>query len=295
MPRPLRIHVPGGFYHVTLRGNHRQTIFFSPEDRLLLNETVADSIQLHQARMHAYCWMTNHIHMLIQVGDVPLGRTMLRIASRYARTVQKRLETTGHLFERRYHTILIDADAYLLALLRYIHRNPVAACMVASTADYPWSSHHAYIGSRQEPWVTTDFALRMFHPERTRAVASYLRFMQEAPGCEASSPFDDLNRNDLRVLGDDQFMASLIGGSQRTGAGSTLDEVLDDACQRFSVTLEDLQSSNRQRGISRVRAWVARQAVARRAASISAVARRLNRDESTVRGMLEKRTNPSEE
>jgi putative transposase len=289
MPRPLRIHVPGGFYHVTLRGNHRQAIFLSPEDHVFLNQTVAETIELHQARVHAYCWMTNHIHMLVQVGDVRLGRTMLRIASRYARTVQKRLETTGHFFERRHHPILVDADAYLLALLRYIHRNPIAAGMVASAADYPWSSHHAYIGLRHEPWVTTDFALRMFHPERARAVASYLRFMREKPARETSSPFDGLNRNDPRVLGDDDFMARLADGAPRASPRLTLDELLDEACQRFSVTLEDLRSPSRQRGIAGVRAWVARQAIGRRMASISAVARTLNRDESTVRGMLAQR------
>lgn len=69
--------------------------------------------------------MTNHIHMLIQVGDTPLGRIMLRIASHYARELQARFHTTGHLFERRYHAVLVDADTYLLELLRYIHLNPV--------------------------------------------------------------------------------------------------------------------------------------------------------------------------
>ena len=112
MPRPPRIHVGGGFYHVTLRGNHAQPIFFQPADRVTLESIVADTIPRCGARVHAYCWMTNHIHLLVQVGEIPLGRVILRIASRYARTVQARLYTTGHLFERRYHSVLVDADAY---------------------------------------------------------------------------------------------------------------------------------------------------------------------------------------
>jgi REP element-mobilizing transposase RayT len=88
MARPLRIHVPGAFYHVTLRGNHRQDIFFTSADRRLFDEITAEVLERFTARLHAYCWMTNHMHMLIQVGDAPLGRLMLRIAGRYARTVR---------------------------------------------------------------------------------------------------------------------------------------------------------------------------------------------------------------
>ena len=148
MPRYPRLHVPGAFAHVTLRGNHRQDIFFSAADRELFNQLVGEVIECCGARLHAYCLMTNHVHLLIQVGDVPLGRIMLRIASRYARTIQQRFYTTGHLFERRYHSILVDADECLLELLRYIHLNPVRAGMVDNIAAYPWSSHHAYVGTR---------------------------------------------------------------------------------------------------------------------------------------------------
>ena len=118
------------------------------------------------ARLHAYCYMTNHIHALIQVGETPLGRLMLRVAGRYARLTQRDLHTTGHLFEKRYYPVLVDADEYLLELLRYIHLNPVRAKMVDSPDQYPWSSHHAYMGTRHESWVSTDFALSLFHADR---------------------------------------------------------------------------------------------------------------------------------
>lgn len=78
--------------------------------------------------------MTNHIHLLIQVADAPLGRLMLRIASHYARQVQKRFKTTGHLFECRYHAPLVETDEYLLELVRYIHLNPVRVYIVDSPA-----------------------------------------------------------------------------------------------------------------------------------------------------------------
>lgn len=86
MPRPLRLHVPGAMYHVTLRGNHRQNIFF-PKDRQILSDLIAEVTERFGARVHAYCYMTNHLHALIQVGDIPLGRLMLRIGGILARVV----------------------------------------------------------------------------------------------------------------------------------------------------------------------------------------------------------------
>ena len=91
MARPLRLHVPDGFYHVTLRGNHRQAIFFCDDDRNLLDRIVAESLDSLAAKLHAYCWMTNHVHLLVQVGQEPLRKLIHRVASKYARVVQARL------------------------------------------------------------------------------------------------------------------------------------------------------------------------------------------------------------
>jgi putative transposase len=172
MARPLRLHIPGAMYHVTLRGNHRQDIFFAPSDRDLMNALFADVLERCDARLHAYCYMTNHIHAVIQVSDIPLGRVMMRLAGTYARTVQARFETTGHLFEKRYHPVLVDADTYLLELLRYLHLNPVTAGLVTSPDDYTWSSHHAYMGFRDEPWVTTTSRAEPWVPIGSRARAN---------------------------------------------------------------------------------------------------------------------------
>jgi len=104
--------------------------------------------------------MTNHLHVLVQVSEVPLGSVILQIASSYARTVQARLMTTGHLFERRYHAVLVDAYSYLLALVRYIHLNPVRAGLVADPAAYRWSSHRVYLGERACDWVSHEATAR---------------------------------------------------------------------------------------------------------------------------------------
>jgi putative transposase len=283
MPRPLRLHVPGAFYHVTLRGNHRQNIFFVQSDRALLEEIAAKTIERFIARIHAYCWMTNHVHLLIQVGDVPLGRLMLRIAGQYARCVQTKLRTTGHLFEKRYYPVLVDADAYLLQLLRYIHLNPVRTGMVAHPADYPWSSHHAYAGKACPPWLTTDFALGLFHADRDKAIRAYRRFIDiEAPS-PGLSPLEQCNPNDRRILGGDDFASALLGKAWRPRSRKDLESVIAEACAKFEVTEAELSSSSAQRALTHARAWVAHQAVTLRIDSLSSVARRFNRTEGALR------------
>jgi hypothetical protein len=107
--------------------------------------------------------------VLVEVADLPLGVLMHRIGTRFARVAQKRVPTTGHHFERRYHAVLVDVDAYLLAVLRYIHMNPVQAGIVADPSDYRWSSHDIYVGRRQVPWVTTHFGLALFSPRIAEA------------------------------------------------------------------------------------------------------------------------------
>lgn len=283
MPRPLRIHVPAAFYHVTLRGNHRQNIFFRPADRTLFEEITAEVIDRFNARLHAYCWMTNHVHLLLQVADTPLGRIMLRIAGRYARTVQKTLRTTGHLFEKRYHPVLVDAGHYLVELLRYIHLNPVRARMVPHPDAYPWSSHHAYVGAATVPWVTTDFALRLFHIERGPAIDAYHRFiacgMIETP----TSPFFHCNPKDRRILGSDAFAERLLGCAWKPKPQKTLADLIDQACTRFSVTTDSLRSRSCQRHLTLARAWIAHQALILEVSSLSSVARTFNRSEASLR------------
>jgi hypothetical protein len=131
--------------------------------------------------------MANHVHLAAQVGDARLGRLIQSVASSYARRKQRKIPTTGHLFERRYRAILVDTDAYWLALVRYIHRNPVEAGIVADCADYPWSSHCSYLGRACPTWLTTAPTLAMFGGSTIEAIASYHRFVA-AEDAHASTP-----------------------------------------------------------------------------------------------------------
>lgn len=277
-------------YHVTLRGNHQQDIFFTVTDRLRMNELFAEVLEWSGARLHAYCYMSNHLHALIQVSGLPLGRIMLRIAGQYARRTQARLLTTGHLFEKRYHPVLVDTDTYLLELVRYVHLNPVRAGLASSPREYPWTSHHAYLGAKEEPWVTVDFALSLFGTRREAAVTAYDKFVQQAVGVEGlRSPLEKRNSNDSRILGGDDFARQMLGAEWRPRSRSSLEQLVAEACRHFCVTVPQLRSASREPKVIAARAWVANEAIRGRVTTVASVAREFNRDESSLRRAWRKR------
>jgi putative transposase len=286
MPRAPRLHVEGGFYHVILRGNHREAIFFTPGDRDRFAALAAEVIERFRMRVHAYCWMTNHVHLLMQVSDVPLGRAMMRIAGRYARATQKRRATTGHLFERRYRAILVDADCYLLELIRYIHLNPVRAGMVTDPDEYHWSAHRAYLGVQSTPWLTIDFALSLFGRELTQAREAYRRFVLAGIGMSPDPQLSQGRSDEPRLLGDDRFLAS-VKTHWRARDQHSIDELIEDLCRRYEVDPADLYRPGRSRKPAQLRVLIVHHALDRRIATISDLARRFGRSASTLCESLE--------
>jgi len=286
MARKPRLHAPGAFYHVTLRGNHQQPIFFRDSDRDLLDRIVAESLERQTARLHAYCWMTNHLHLLVQVSEAPLGRLMLRIASTYARTVQLRLDTRGHLFERRYHASLLDADRCLLAVIRYIHLNPVTAGLASDPADYPWSSHRTYLGMQHQSWVTTDFLMRLIASRRENALQRYNELISGPDQAEWGSGALVPRRDYPQVVGDDAFVEKLMSGLSPCRSQKSLEQLVSECCERFGVSRELLLSRGRARSAVVARAWLGHEASAGKIATVSAVARFLGRSESALRHII---------
>lgn len=288
MRRP-RLHVPGACYHVTLRGNHCQDIFFCDGDRLLLERYVAVALERVGGRIHAYCWMTNHIHLLIQVAETPLGAFMQRISTRFARAVQARVPTTGHLFQNRYHALLVDVDRYFLALLRYIHLNPVRAGLASDPAEYRWSSHLAYLGLATSDWLETAYGLRMFDPDPGRARDQYRRFVIQGIGAPRSRRLGESPRGEPRVLGDDAFLKTI---KRKTAARSlsrrSLEAIAQEVCAELGLTLSELRSTVQRRRVSRARGLVAARALAEGSASVSEIARYLNRSASSVTRAVER-------
>ncbi|MTT32358.1 transposase [Terrilactibacillus sp. BCM23-1] len=184
MARKKRIWFPGAKYHITSRGIRKMPLFYDEEDReeyLRLLEETKYRIPFY---LHAYCLMTNHIHLQIETLDHPTGHIIKHLHFKYAKYFNKKYDYTGHVFESRYGAELIDSIDYELDVNKYIHLNPVRAKMVFDLSDYPWSSYGFYIGSKSGSMVTTDRILSFF-PEPK--VENYIKFIL---GCQVPSGKD---------------------------------------------------------------------------------------------------------
>ena len=260
MGRKPRLHYPGALYHVILRGNARQKIFFTNEDRHRFYLFLQQGMDRCRFRIHAFCLMTNHVHLAIQVGEIPLSRIMQGIVGRYTRWVNWRKSRSGHLFQGRYKAVLVDADAYLLELVRYIHLNPVRAKMVTEPGEYPWSSHRTYCGNETIPWLTTEYALGCFSETPPDARRKFSEFVAGGIAEGHRPEFHGGSETDSRLLGDDRFADKVLDEAERaSGRKVPLEKFLEFIC--VSHGLESKQElAGRDRKASEARgmaAWLA--------------------------------------
>jgi REP element-mobilizing transposase RayT len=206
MSRQLRLQYPGAVYHVTSRGNARQDIFADDADRARFLDLLAREIEQHRWRCHAYCLMDNHYHLLVETPEANLSRGMKRLNMSYAQSFNRRHERVGHLFQGRFHTVVVEKDSHLLELCRYLVLNPVRAGTVAAPEDWPWSSYRATASGRGQPdWLTTGWTLQHFGAQDAGARRAYRRFVRE--GIEAASPWDDLRAG--AFLGGESFLRTM--------------------------------------------------------------------------------------
>ena len=121
-----------------LRGNDGQPIFFDDEDRCRMCLLIQEGIERFGHSIHAFCFMTNHLHLAIQVVEVSISRIIQNLAFRYTRYINRKQKRIGHLFQGRFKSIVVDGKRYLKELVRYIHLNPVRAGIVYQPEKYVW-------------------------------------------------------------------------------------------------------------------------------------------------------------
>ena len=222
MARPLRIEFAGALYHLTSRGDRREDIYLDDADRVMFLEVLAEVCDRFRWVCHAYCLMSNHYHLLIETRDSTLAKSMRQLNGVFTQRSNRRHHRVGHVFQGRYKAILVQKEAYLLELARYVVLNPVRAGMVRSARDWPWSSYRATAGWPEVPsWLTIEWLLSAFGARRKAAMEAYRRFVSEGKG--ASSPWDELKRQ--VYLGDEAFvdrmLASLDGDAPLAEVPST--------------------------------------------------------------------------
>jgi len=202
MSRPLRLEFAGALYHITSRGNGRNIIYFQDDDFELFLQILGDVCEHYNWVVHAYCLMSNHYHLLVETPDANLSKGMRQLNGVFTQSINRKHRRVGHLFQGRYKAILVDKDAYLLELCRYIILNPVRARMVNSPDEWLWSSWFCMVGHIESPpWLSTDALLLQFANNRQDAIKSYIDFVQCGVGKNVW-----VNLQHQVFLGDNEFV-----------------------------------------------------------------------------------------
>jgi putative transposase len=286
MARKPRVEYAGAFYHVICRGNQRQVIFRSDADRKYYLERLEEYRQRYGFNVYAYVLMSNHVHLLIQTGEVALSRIMQGLQLKYTRYYNRKYKKVGHLFQGRYKAILCDRQPYLLELVRYLHLNPSRMRTPMDPWKYQWSSHAAYWGKSGSVRIDTSAVLGQLNRSVGQARRAYLRFMAEGKGVGHQAAY--YNVWDQRILGDKNFVEQ-IDEKIRTereielpGPRAKLSKLLRLTAQAYRVTERDLVRPGRQRKWVKPRAALVYLAREWSRASVKEIGRRLHRDPSII-------------
>lgn len=200
MPRQARERSITGIYHIMLRGINRQTIFKDSEDKKRLFQKLQYYKMVSNFELYGYCFMDNHIHLLIREKTESISVFIKRISSSYVLWFNEKYERCGHLFQERFKSEAIENDSYLLTALRYIHQNPVKAGITKNVSGFPWSSYHEYT---KTPILTdTSIVLGLFSPDREKALELFVKFMNEenADQCLDNDKEPRISDSEIRAM-----------------------------------------------------------------------------------------------
>lgn len=263
MGRKPRIEYPGAFYHVYARGNRRLSIYKEDEDRKRFLQKLGKYKKRYGFALYAHTLMDNHFHLLLETGDIALSRIMQVLLQSHARFYNRKYRFVGHLFQARYKAILCDRDAYLLALVRYLHLNCVRGGIVTDPSHYQWSSHRAYLGMDDSDLVDTEFVLSQFSKNREHAIDLYRDFMMEWKDVGNLAVFYQVV--DQRMLGENAFVVKVkkkIGEELRSKENIVKDKTLGGVAKEvghvMGISVRDLQSHKRGKKLNKARALFVR-------------------------------------
>jgi len=256
MGRPLRIEYPGALYHVTSRGNEKKEIFFEDSDRAKFLSSLEEYHHRYGILIHSYVLMSNHYHLIMETPQGDLLKVMHGLNSGYTGYINRKYNRSGHLFQGRYKAILVEKEAYLLELSRYVHLNPVRAGIVKEVSDYLWSSYPGFVNiQKMISWVEYGWILSRFSSkayEARRAYRFFVRAGERRMGQE--DPFENLFGQ--VILGGEKFVEKSkqvfegkkldpdIVEGKRFHTAPRVDKILEVVSSSFGVP----QNSLKQRG-----------------------------------------------
>jgi len=275
MPRAPRINFPDAVYHVTSRGNGRARIFFDDDDRRRFLRQLEDNVRTHAIVLYAFVLMDNHYHLLLRTPRANLSQFMQRLNTSYALYARYKHRKPGHQFEARFKAKLVDEDAYLLAVTRYIHLNPIkiAACRRLSRAErvrrleaYPWGSYPGYVAKRYEQKFVCYDVLREYGPTLPAARRHYRAYVR-AGVMQNDEPLLFAMQASRYAIGGEEFIDETEKriGKLRTGRAQDADVALPtttvdietiDACvaRHYRLDPSDLRQHGHHAGAAKAAA-----------------------------------------
>jgi REP element-mobilizing transposase RayT len=182
MARRSRIDAPGALHHIIVRGIERRPIFKDDADKDNFLGRLENILTDTAALCCAWALMSNHFHLLLKTGKVPISTVMRRLLTGYAMYFNRKYNRAGHLFQNRYKSILCQEDAYLLELVRYIHLNPLRVKIVIdlkSLDRYAYSGHAVIMGKKKNDWQAIDYVLKLFDDRLSSARRRYREYVEK--------------------------------------------------------------------------------------------------------------------
>ncbi len=308
MPRQSRIDTTGALHHIIARGIERRKIFEDDQDRYDFLKNLGLILEQTETGCFAWSLMSNHFHLLLRTGLVPIATVMRRLLTGHAIRYNRRHQRHGHLFQNRYKSILCQEDCYLLELVRYIHLNPLRAKLVADLDQldqYRFSGHGVIIGKYEQPWQNSEKILLHFGKRVNFARRKYREFVA---GGIAEGRRDDLTggglirsaggwsavkelkrskihmKSDERILGDGDFVSEILAKSEESferryalkASGIDIDFVARRVSTLLNIREGDIWREGKVKELVRARSLLCFWAVRELGVSMAAMARRLN-------------------
>jgi len=254
MSRPLRIEFPGAWYHVMNRGRRFDDVFSDKEDYSRFIDLLIEITEIWNAKIAAYCLMSNHYHVLLQTPDGNISRCMRHLNGLYTQHYNRIHGFDGQLFRGRYKSVLVSNDNHLLQLVRYIHKNPVKAGMVKEMPDYEWSSYKGYLSySKKWEWLHKDYIFSMITPKKKGRLKPFIEFMQDDDSQKVMDLFS--KKNLPSIFGSESFITRIRGKyyfskndyeiPESKSLAPSSDEIISEICRYYNVSCDELLMTRR--------------------------------------------------
>lgn len=197
MARKPRVQDKGMIHHVIVRGNNSQNIFYDDTDRVRYLHLLHRYKNRFQFKILAYCFMDNHIHLLLKQSEIELSRFMAGLQQSYTQYFNSKYDETGHVFEQRFKSFPCSDEAYYLALVAYIHNNPKKAGIVEDAGKYIWSSHIEIINPREDNLCDINELFELIGRDHSSSITEYLWLLGEADDIELKAYY--MNSEELEI------------------------------------------------------------------------------------------------